>query len=149
MAKGSTKTVYGRKTPAEVRAAIQDICERNDYDPFEQLIRLATETLETEIEGHTVKIPVATVDQKIAIAKEIAGYIAPKIKNIEVKQEVEGEIVFKVLTVGGAALPPIDPEKERKRQGVKMVGLLPSSITPSEALEEVLDAKEVEKDPDA
>lgn len=148
MGKGSTKTLYGRKTPAEVRAAIQDICESNNYDPFEQLIKLATETLETEIDGHVVRIPIASIDQKIAIAKEVASYIAPKIKNIEVKQEIDAEITFKILTVGSVQAEPPNPEIEKRRQGVKMLGLIPSRITPEEALEEVLAVEEV-KDIDA
>lgn len=123
MAKGSTKTIYGKKTPAEVRAAIQSICEEMDYDPFKELVRYATEDFETIVDGHVVRLPLATMDQKITIAKEIASYIAPKIKNIEVKAEVEGEFTFKIINqaLTGTGVPQleIDPERKKLRQGVE------------------------------
>lgn len=125
MANASQKTLYGKKTPAEVRAAIQVLCEEGNYDPFRELIRLATETVETEIDGRMVNLPICTVDQKIAIAKEVASYIAPKIKNIEIKQEVTGEFTFKIeqFSTSGKSKTVVASQatKAFARQGVKIL----------------------------
>lgn len=101
-----SKVIYGQKTPAEVRAAIQSICEEENYDPFRELVRLAKETVKAEVDGKQVEIPVATVDQKIQIAKEIAAYLAPKIKGLEVKHEHTGGFKFIVqhITEDGAII---------------------------------------------
>lgn len=89
------KTIYGKKTPAEVRAAIQSICEELDYDPFRELVTMATSKLKTTIDGREVEVPYLDADQRIAVAKEIASFIAPKPKSVEVKHE--GNVGFQFI----------------------------------------------------
>jgi hypothetical protein len=91
-----TKDIRGALTPAEVRSKINELCLKRNYNPFEELIRLATETVNTEVNGKMVKLPVCDVDQKILIAKEIASFLAPKLKSIEVDAHIDGDFTFKV-----------------------------------------------------
>jgi hypothetical protein len=92
----SPSKVRGRLTPAEVRACIHTICQDNNYDPFRELIELATGTQEVEVNGKKLTIPLADVDQRITIAKEIAQYMAPKLKSIEVTGEVDNTWDIKI-----------------------------------------------------
>lgn len=87
-------------TPSDVRAAIQSLCAELDYDPFRELIIIAQETLPTEINGEIVQIPIADTDQRITIAKEIASYLAPKLKTIEVEGNIKNDFTFTVRHVG-------------------------------------------------
>jgi len=91
-----TKSIRGALTPAEVRSRINELCLKNNYNPFEELIRLASETEETIVDGKVLRLPICTTDQKIAIAKEIASYLAPKLKSIEVDAHIDGDFTFKV-----------------------------------------------------
>ena len=94
-------------TPDEVRESIEAVCKESNYDPFKELIALATETVELQTVGGGSKvIHVATPDQRITIAKEIAGFLAPKLKSVEVKQEISGEINITVRKFTDAE--PID-----------------------------------------
>jgi uncharacterized phage protein gp47/JayE len=79
-------------TANEIRFAINMLCEKHDYNPFEELIKLATEIKDVQVNGKVIQLPSCTVDQRIAIAKEIAPYLAPKMKNIEVKQEISQDV---------------------------------------------------------
>lgn len=90
-------TVKRKKTPADIRATIQGLCDEAGYDPFREMIRLATETVETEVNGVMVKLPVCDIDQKIQIAKEIASYMAPKLKGIEIAGEVDHNFTMRIL----------------------------------------------------
>lgn len=67
-----------------------------NYDPFLKMIELATETQEVVVDEKIVRCAVCDVDQQITIAKEIASFIAPKLKGIELKAEVDAEFTFKV-----------------------------------------------------
>jgi hypothetical protein len=91
-----TKDIRGALTPAEVRSKINELCVKRNYNPFEELIRLATETVKTEVNGKMVELPICDVDQKILIAKEIASFLAPKLKSIEVDAHIDGDFTFKV-----------------------------------------------------
>lgn len=64
-----------------------EACEKADYNPFDELISLATDKKEMVIGGETVEVFKASVDQRIAIAKELASYLAPKVKNESGKNE--------------------------------------------------------------
>lgn len=95
----------GALTPGEIRAAIHRVCQENNYDPFRELIEMATGTYPCEVNGQIINMPICTVDQKIMIAKEIAPYLAPKLKNIEVTGEVDNKITFTIRKIGGAEKP--------------------------------------------
>lgn len=82
----------GRLTPSEVRNAIQKACDAQDYDPFVELIKLATEKTRVKVDGKVIEVHALDADQRITVAKEIASYMAPKLKNIEVKGEVDNNI---------------------------------------------------------
>lgn len=96
LAAATPTSLRGRLTPQEVRAKIHEICESNNYDPFEELIKLATETQEVEVNGHMHQIPVCDVDQRITIARELAQYMAPKLKSVEVTAEIDNQFTFNI-----------------------------------------------------
>lgn len=80
-----------------MRDAIHSLCSDLNYDPFKELIALAQETQVVEIDGRQVQCPVASVDQRIAIAKEVAQYLAPKLKGVEVQGTMDASFTFKVV----------------------------------------------------
>lgn len=82
----------GKLTPAEVRNVIAEACKKKNYDPFEELIELATSKTTVTVNGEEVEVHTCDTDQRIIIAKEIASYMAPKLKNVEVRGEVTGDI---------------------------------------------------------
>lgn len=100
MAKAPSTIVKQHITPAEVRAAIHKICRDKNYDPFVELIELATETQELQVGDKTITVPVATVDQRITIAKELAQYMAPKLKSMEIEGQVDMNFQITVKRFG-------------------------------------------------
>lgn len=92
----------GPLTPAEVRGAIQALCKELNYDPIRRLIELAQADQEVVVGDVKVKVPLADVDQQIAIAKEIAQYIAPKVKSVEVQGKVDTTLTVVIKKVGGS-----------------------------------------------
>jgi hypothetical protein len=88
--KATSKSLRGNLTPAEVRNTIHQICAKHNYDPFEELVKLAVGTHNVSINGEMMELPLCDIEQRITIAKELAPYLAPKLKNIEVKQEMTG-----------------------------------------------------------
>lgn len=111
----------GKLTPAEARNAIREICEKKNYDPFRELIDLATQKQQVEIDGATVLVHSLDTEQRIAIAKEIAGYMAPKLKNIEVKGEITGDIHITVKSFAAPGQQPILEAKTIKKELVETV----------------------------
>jgi hypothetical protein len=100
-------SLRGKLTPAEVRKNIQQACSTHQYDPFLELVKLATEKQQIDVKGvGVVEVHVLDADQRIVIAKEIASYLAPKLKNVEVDSKVSGEIKIVVRSFGspGAAI---------------------------------------------
>lgn len=100
-------------TPSEVRAKILGIMKSKNYDPFLELIELALEHSEVEVNGRIMKAYTCDVDQRITIAKEIASFIAPKLKGIEIRAEVDAEFTFKVQQFGESK----QADKELARPG--------------------------------
>ncbi len=90
----------GSLSPYEIRARIQSLCKDNNYDPFLELIELAKGFTEIEVNGEKVRIDKCTVDQKIAIAKEIAPYLAPKLKSMEITGQTDNSLTIEVVMVG-------------------------------------------------
>lgn len=115
MAKEKLAPIRGTLTPAEVRAAIHKICKERNYDPFDELIQLATETQEVEINGKTITVPLASVDQKITIAKEIASYIAPKLRSVEIEAHMDSSWTIKIQKFGeNTAKEVLAPEATKR-----------------------------------
>jgi hypothetical protein len=115
----------GRLTPAEVRAAINDICAKHNYNPFEELIKLAVATQNVKIGDEVKTINVCDVDQRISIAKELAPYLAPKLKTIEVEQgEGSGGLTINVVSLEDSKPDPREKEIQKAQKD-----LLPSGKT--------------------
>jgi hypothetical protein len=100
VASDSPEKTRGRLTPAEVRSAIHRICKEKNYDPFTDLIELAVEETDVVVDGKPIRVRTATVDQRITIAKELAQYLAPKLKSIEVSGEIDNEWRISVTHFG-------------------------------------------------
>ena len=111
-------SLRGTLTPQEVRAAIHALCEKHDYNPFEELIKLAKGTQEIEIGGEIQILPLCSVEQKIHIAEALAPYLAPKLKNMEITGDVKQDynITVRHFVVNGAHKEsPYVSEGEMKR----------------------------------
>lgn len=87
------------------------IMKSKNYDPFLELIELATEKQTVVVNDREMEVHTCDVDQRIAIAKEIASFVAPKLKGIEIKAEVDAEFTFKVQHFGES--PSSDKELAR------------------------------------
>lgn len=103
MAKPSVAKINKKTSAAETaRAAIEAACEEKNYNPFKELIDLATQThtivIKTSDGDKEVETHVLEVSDRIAIAKEVASYLAPKLKSIEVQQEIDGKLEITVKT---------------------------------------------------
>ena len=58
-----------------VREAVQRLCEEQDYNPFKVMIELA-------------KNPDTSPKIRLKIATEVAQYLSPKLKSIDINSEV-------------------------------------------------------------
>ncbi len=112
MAKGS-KT-GGRKagTPnndkAELLQAIRDAVGDQDYHPVVQLALVATDTTTVKVsetkQGKVVEFDVAKYSDelKVSAAKEVAQYVAPKLKAIEHTADIDGLGLNLHMSIGPA-----------------------------------------------
>jgi hypothetical protein len=101
----------GKLTPNEFRNKLQEACAKHSYDPFEELIVLATTKVKMKIDGKDTLVHLLDSDQRIQVAKEIAQYVAPKLKGIEVKGEIDNKLEITVKTfsaIAPAEKPAID-----------------------------------------
>ena len=73
----------GKLTHPEKRILAQVACDEAKYNPFTELIDMATDMEEVEVSGDLIKIHSASTDQRISIAKEIASYLAPKVRTLD------------------------------------------------------------------
>ena len=90
-------TIPRKLTPADIRATISELCVKHNYNPFEELIDLARSYQDVDVDGKVVRCPVCSPEQRITIAKELAQYIAPKIKAVEVAVDSkENEFTMKI-----------------------------------------------------
>ena len=77
------------KDKAELLEAIREAVGDSDYHPVIQMARIACDSSTIEItetrHGKSVKVEVARYsdDLRVACAKEVAQYVAPKLKAIE------------------------------------------------------------------
>lgn len=129
---GVTKVRAGM-TPAEMRQHIKDVCGKYDYDPLNELIALTRggyDHLSRELRKIAAKKTTTKTDREtllktadlldhfgpdvkdcILIHKEILSYIAPKLRAMEVHQEVDANININITKFAGS---PIDVEHEEK-----------------------------------
>jgi hypothetical protein len=82
-------------TPTQMRARIIELCRARKYDPVAAMIDMAqNDPLDA--------------DQKIAIHRELAQYVAPKVRAVDVSGEVDLSITVRVKKFGddGREIPP-------------------------------------------
>lgn len=92
-------------SPNKVREAIDLICRKHLYDPFTELIEIATGYENTAVVGKDgvefmVRTRIASVQQRIDIAKELASYMAPKLKSMEVVGQIDNTLHITIEKVG-------------------------------------------------
>lgn len=125
---------------AELRDSVLDLCEQNGYDPIKELIELVqgrntkfgemllgiAEDLESALNPGTIdvkkfakalrmiaeRIPGLSTSDEIAVHKEVAQFLTPKIKSMDVQQTVKASINISVknfmINVDPAALAAKD-----------------------------------------
>jgi len=115
-------------TAAELRQHLMRLCEDLNYNPLEALIDMATNGYPVELEGEMVRAPLDPKDA-IAIHKEIAGYIMPKLRTIDVKEKVDVDVHITVQkfgdvkTIEGEATMIRDVVDESKKEEVDVENL--------------------------
>jgi len=85
--------------------AIEQLCLKNNYDPFQEMIsdslklKKHLEKMEVEFDdynefgkGLTAKF----IESKNKIDKEIAQYVAPKLRSMEIKGEGDAPLMFTI-----------------------------------------------------
>jgi hypothetical protein len=68
----------------EIRQQVNKLCRDENYDPLREMILLAKE-------------PTTPLDHRVTLHKELAQYVAPKLKSVELTAEVNGGIQVNVL----------------------------------------------------
>lgn len=104
-------------TPTQMRARIIELCRGRKYDPVAAMIDM-------------VQHDNIDADQKIAIHRELAQYIAPKVRAVDVSGEVDLTVTVRVKKFGddGREIP----------QGVRTI--------PGKLAKRVIDAEVVDGD---
>ncbi len=75
-----------------IREKIQQICNDNNYDPFEILIKTATD-------------PQTPLKVRLKIAMELAQYLAPKLKAIDIDAKFGGGVTVNIVKFGDGDIP--------------------------------------------
>lgn len=90
-----SKTSLAPELKDKLQLSALEACANNGYNPFEELVKIAQEKEKVVVKGVEHMIHTATTDQRITIAKEIASYLSPKIKNAEgTKRDFEFHLHF-------------------------------------------------------
>jgi len=168
-AKAGVLRIRPGATASELRQHLMRLCESLGYNPLEALIKMATDGYEVEVDGKILMMPLDAKDA-IAIHKEIAGYIMPKLRTIDVKEKVDVDINItvqkfgEVKTIEGEArmikkvidteaTEPADLEKMKKDELIAFaqtsLGIeLAKSHTKEELIEKIQAAIEAEAEDD-
>jgi hypothetical protein len=93
-------TSLSNKKKKEIRRLAEKACEDAEYNPFNELIEIATETEDIIIKDKTITVHKATRSERIAIAKEVAAYVQPKIKSTETEEKSAPTFVIQVQKFG-------------------------------------------------
>jgi hypothetical protein len=112
------------KKKVSANEAIRALCKELDYDPLRELIELAKEKRPVKLaNGEIADINILEPRERIAIAKEIAPYIHPKYKGVEVEQDVNDEIKITIQRKSDKVVPPRN-FSENEDRGPSEVALL-------------------------
>ena len=68
----------------EIRQQVRKLCMDENYDPLREMVVLA-------------KDPGTPLDHRVTLHKELAQYVAPKLKSMDLTAEVSGGIQVNVL----------------------------------------------------
>ncbi len=82
-----------RKTPKDLRDALNLLFEKHDFSPAEKLVEMV---LETDSAGRYVLTP----DQRIRVLSDLQSYVMPKLKSVEVSGEVEHKHSITIIRYG-------------------------------------------------
>jgi hypothetical protein len=96
-----SSTSISKEKKAAIKRLAEKACSDADYNPFDVMIEIATATEDIVIKDKVITVHTATRPERIAIAKEIAGYIQPKIKSTETEEKSSPTFVIQVQTFGG------------------------------------------------
>ena len=94
-------TSLSKKKKAEIRRLAEKACEDAEYNPFNEMIKIAKETEEITIKNKVITVHKATRSERIAIAKEVASYVQPKIKSTETEEKSAPTFIIEVQNFGG------------------------------------------------
>tara|TARA_R110002124_G_scaffold181870_2_gene349285 strand:+ start:269 stop:643 length:375 start_codon:yes stop_codon:yes gene_type:complete len=96
-----SSTSISKEKKAAIKRLAERACSDAAYNPFDVMIEIATATEDIVIKDKVITVHTATRPERIAIAKEIAGYIQPKIKSTETEEKSSPTFVIQVQTFGG------------------------------------------------
>lgn len=112
-------TTLSRKKKSEIKRLAEKACAETGYNPFDELIALATETEEIQIKGKTLTVHKSSRSERIAIAKEIASYVQPKIKSTETEEKSAPTFNIVVQNFSETSTQP-SPKKAVRDDSVKI-----------------------------
>lgn len=88
----------GQKKTSANNEAIRKMCEEMDYDPLKALIELTKETRQVSLpSGEIAEIHVLEPRERIAIAREVAGYLHSKYKGVDLPSEKKDDKITIVI----------------------------------------------------
>lgn len=113
MSTGSVRR--GQLTTIEINKNLcEAACKEKGYNPFEELIDIATETVDVEVKGKIVKLHKASAAERIKIACEIGAYLDSKQKNSEPIGTDKGNNTFNITINRFGTQPAKNTGKEIK-----------------------------------
>ena len=93
------------KQSKEFRLKLKDLCDTYDYDPFEAMIIMCHTKVDVTdaLTGEVTTQPLLRPMEQIAVHKEIAQYLAPKLKALEIQVDPEAQRVIFNMNMGEKA----------------------------------------------
>lgn len=113
-----------RKTPKDLRDALNLLFEKHDFSPAEELVEMV---LETDSTGQYVLSP----DQRIRILSDLQSYVMPKLKSVEVSGEVEHKhsiVIVRYGDDGRTSREVLEPPKQRDAIDVVATPVVPGEV---------------------
>ena len=77
-----------------VREAVQRLCEEQDYNPFKVIIE-------------TAKDPETPLKVRLKIAIEVAQYLSPKLKSLDINSEAGKGVTIQIVKYGDSSPLPL------------------------------------------
>jgi hypothetical protein len=81
-----------RSTPQEMRTAMNELFEKYDFSPAEEMIQMLKDP------GHAHYI--VDVGMRVRVLSDLQSYVMPKLKSTEIHGEVEHSHTIKILRIG-------------------------------------------------